>query len=164
MAVQTRTLRALLLWATFLCPAVAVIAGLFAATWPIQRGLIFYVAPLFFIGPLWLRLRLDERGLGWGTLWSIDLGIFFLAVLRFATGPWLPFSGHMLFLTYSALTTTSAPYRALAFALALETAWFKFVLWHDPRTFWFGLAGGAVAALVFVLVRRGQANQRVTRG
>jgi len=60
----------------------------------------------------------------------------------------------MLFLTYSALTTTSVPYRALALALALETAWFKFVLWHDPRTFWFGVAGGVIAALVFMFVRR----------
>jgi len=154
MAVEVRTLRTLLLWATILCPAVAIIAGLFAPTWPLQRGLIFYIAPLFFIGPLWLRLQLGERPLRWGTLWALDLGIFVLALLRFVTGTWLPFSGHMLFLTYSALTTTSARYRALALALALETAWFKFVLWHDPRKFWIGLVGGAVAALVFVFARR----------
>ncbi|PYO92483.1 MAG: hypothetical protein DMD58_01715 [Gemmatimonadetes bacterium] len=128
MVIQVRTLRALLLYATILCPAVAIIAGLLANPWPLQRGLIFYIAPLFFIGPLWLRMRVGERPLQWETLWALDLGVFALAILRFITGNWLPFSGHMLFLTYSALTTMSIRYRVLALALALETAWFKFVL------------------------------------
>src|SRR5438034_11001101 len=71
MVIQVRTLRALLLYATILCPAVAIIAGLLANPWPLQRGLIFYIAPLFFIGPLWLRMRVGERPLQWETLWAL---------------------------------------------------------------------------------------------
>ena len=146
MWVETRRLRALLLGAAIICPALAILAGLRAATWPVERGLIFYIAPLFFAGPLWLRVRLGEAAPRWGARWAIDLSVFALAVLRFATGHWLPFSGHMLFLAYSGVTTRSGGYRVLAIALALETAWFKFWLWHDPRSFWLGVLGGALAA------------------
>ena len=156
MRVDIRRLQALLLIAAVVCPAIAVTAGLRAPSWPVERGLIFYIAPLFLAGPLWLRIRLGEAPLRWEARWVIDLAIFALAVLRFATGHWLPFSGHMLFLTYSGATTRSAGYRWFAAAIALETAWFKFVLWHDPRSFWLGVVGGALAAGVALGVEHRQ--------
>jgi hypothetical protein len=156
--VEPRILRTLLLWATIICPAIAIIAGLFAPSWPVQRGLLFYIAPLFFIGPLWLRLRVAQRPLRLDAGWVVDLAVFGLAVLRFTTGNWLPFSGHMLFLSYSTLVTPSLRYRLLAVALALETAWFKFGLWHDPRTFWIGVGIGAVAALAYAVLVPKQAT------
>ena len=150
MRIDVPRLRALLLVAAIGCPALAIIAGLRAPSWPVERGLIFYIAPLFLAGPLWWRVRLGEAPLRWEPRWVIDLSVFLLAVLRFATGHWLPFSGHMLFLTYSGATTRSATYRWFAAALALETAWFKFALWHDPRSFWLGVIGGALAAGVAI--------------
>ncbi|HEX2779213.1 MAG TPA: hypothetical protein VHM30_06930 [Gemmatimonadaceae bacterium] len=83
----------------------------------------------------------------------MDLAIFALAVVRFLTGRLLPFSGHMLFLTYSALVTPSTGYRTLAALAIAETAWFKFVLWHDARSFWLGVLGGALGALVQARLR-----------
>ena len=156
MLVETRRLRALLLVTALVCPAIAVFAGLRASNWAVERGLNFYIAPLFFAGPLWLRVRLGEAVPRWGARWAMDLSVFALAVLRFVTGHWLPFSGHMLFLTYSGMTTRSGGYRVFAVALALETAWFKFVLWHDPRSFWLGVIGGALAAGVALGVEYGQ--------
>ena len=156
MRVDTQRLRALLLIAAVGCPAIALIAGFSASTWPVQRGLIFYIAPLFLAGPLWLRVRVGEAPLRWKMRWAIDLSVLALAVLRFATGHWLPFSGHMLFLTYSGATTRSVGYRWFAAALALETAWFKFALWHDPRSFWLGVGGGVLAAGVALGVKHRQ--------
>ncbi|MBA2670105.1 MAG: hypothetical protein H0U67_07035, partial [Gemmatimonadetes bacterium] len=60
----------------------------------------------------------------------------------------LPFSGHMLFLTYSGLVTRHAWYRVLAAVLLAETTVFKLWLWDDPSSWVWGLALGAVAAAV----------------
>ena len=40
-------------------------------------------------------------------------------------------------------------YRGVVFLVALETAWFKSVLWRDPRSFWLGVGGGAPAAVAY---------------
>lgn len=149
-----RWLRATLLWTAILCPLLPLVLALHARDWPSQRYFGLYVTPLFVAGPLWLRERLAERPLRADVAWGIDLTVFALAVLRFATGSLLPFSGHMLFLTYTLLVTRAPWYRALALALALGTAWFKLALWHDPRSFALGIAGGALAAAAFVLATR----------
>ena len=150
MSERGRRLRVLLLWAAIVCPLVPLVAALFVGGWPSRRFLGLYVTPLFVIGPLWLRERLRERPLRAGLPWAIDLTVFALAVLRFATGNVLPFSGHMLFLTYTLIVTRAAWYRALALAIALETAWFKLLLWHDWRSFTLGIAGGALAAVMLL--------------
>jgi hypothetical protein len=61
-------------------------------------------------------------------------------------GELLPFSGHMLFLAYSGLTTRRTWYRGLALALLVETTVFKLWLWRDVTSWALGLALGLLAA------------------
>jgi hypothetical protein len=62
-------------------------------------------------------------------------------------GEVLPFSGHMLFLTYSGLTTTARWYRWLALVLLAETTVFKLWVWRDVYSWSLGLVIGLVAAV-----------------
>jgi hypothetical protein len=83
----------------------------------------------------------------------VDVLAVVLGAVRFA-GALVPWSGHMLFFTYSALTTRSAPYALLALALTAETTWFKLVLWRDFASWSLGLAAGAALAAVRILIHR----------
>lgn len=116
------------------------------AGWPERRFLILYIAPLFAISPIWVRLRLVSWPPRLAAVAAIDAAVFLLSFLRFVSGTFLPFSGHMLFLTYSAAVTNSTIYRALALLLLIVTTWFKLVLWRDPHSWSIGLILGLVAA------------------
>ena len=87
---------------------------------------------------------------------ALDVLVFVLAAARFGVGERLPFSGHMLFLTYTILTTRDRPYRWLALGLLVETTLFKLGLWSDPRSWSIGLLVGAIAALVALVLERGE--------
>lgn len=121
--------------------------------WPARRYLLLYVAPFFVAFFVWARIRLgrmeEERP---GAL-LVDAAAVVLGAMRFA-GPFVPFSGHMLFFVYSALTTRSAPYMLLALLLAAETTWFKLVTWRDPRSWALGIAAGAALAAARILIQR----------
>jgi hypothetical protein len=106
--------------------------------------LVVYVAPLVIAAPLWLRGRLDVPM----RTHVVDAVVLALAFARFVTGL-LPFSGHMLFLTYSLLARPVSPrYRWVALALLVETTVYKLWQWHDPRSWGIGLAAGLAAAAV----------------
>jgi hypothetical protein len=78
----------------------------------------------------------------------VDAVVLALAFARFVTGL-LPFSGHMLFLTYSLFARPVSPrYRWVALALLAETTVYKLWHWHDPRSWAIGLAAGMVAVAV----------------
>ena len=78
-----------------------------------------------------------------------------LAFARFVVGTVLPFSGHMLFLTYTVLTIGRVRwYRRLAVVLLVETTIFKLWLWRDPYSWSIGLGLGAVAAAVALRTSR----------
>jgi hypothetical protein len=141
--------RKILWWSAVLLPAGAVAASFFFPTWPAKRFLVFYVAPLFLAAPIWVRLRISERPRTGGLPSILDAGVFLLSFLRFVAGEVLPFSGHMLFLTYSGLTTRRTAYRLLALGLLVETTVFKLWLWRDPRSWALGLAIGLVAAAFY---------------
>ena len=67
----------------------------------------------------------------------------------------LPYSGHMLFLTYAALAPGGRAMRVAALLLAALASVFKLVLWHDAPNWGLGLALGASLALArAVTVRR----------
>lgn len=76
-----------------------------------------------------------------------------LGAMRFA-GLSVPFSGHMLFFVYSALTTRSAPYLMMTVLLIAETTWYKLVTWRDPRSWALGIAAGAALAGARILIHR----------
>lgn len=100
---------------------------MFVRPWEAQRFVLFYLAPLVPAVLLWGRERLLRFALYSRTAVIIDATVFFLAAVRSVTGA-LPFSGHMLFLTYVLFAVPSRWYRLLASALWLETAYFKLVL------------------------------------
>jgi hypothetical protein len=144
-----QTTRRILWWSAVLLPAGAIAASFFFPDWEAKRLLIFYIAPLFFAAPIWVRVRISE----WQTLssssFTLDAVVFLLSFLRFVSGQFLPFSGHMLFLTYSGLTTRSTGYRLLALGLLVETTIFKLWLWRDPTSWALGLAIGLIAAALY---------------
>ncbi|HSU15026.1 hypothetical protein [Longimicrobium sp.] len=107
--------------------------------------LVIYVAPLVLAVPLWFRGRLEVP-------WRVrvlDLTVTALAFVRFAVRNVLPFSGHMLFLTYSALSPpVGRRYRLLAIALLVETTVLKLWIWRDSRSWLPGLIAGLAAAAI----------------
>lgn len=115
------------------------------------RGLEFfflYVAPMLIAAPWWVRVRLAERPLTISARWVLDAVVILLAALRAVGVPWLPFSGHTLFLTYSGIVTRHRGYRILALLLMLETTVFKLWLWRDPGSWSLGIAAGVMLAIV----------------
>jgi len=140
-------------------PALAVVAGVvhYAVTRDASgiRFLVLYVAPMFLAGPIWARHRLADIEHRKPAVNSIDAGVFTLAVIRFVTSGLLaPFSGHMLFLTYTGITVRASSYRWLVALLLVETTIFKLVLWRDPKSWGLGLALGALAGVVATWLER----------
>jgi hypothetical protein len=128
------------------------VVDLGARTGAASTFLVLYAAPLFLAAPVWLRERVDvaRRSL------PLDLAVTVLALARFVLGSAvLPFSGHMLFLTYSLLAgPVSARYRWLAMALLAETTYSKLWIWRDPRSWALGLVLGLAAAAAWWLMRK----------
>ena len=122
-------------------------AALVVDDWRARRFLLAYVAPFFVAFPLWLRTRLARP---WGGReMAVDGAVSLLGALRFP-GSFLPFSGHTLFFVYSLLSTRAAWYRVLVLLLLAETAYFKLLVWSDPRSFILGI----VLALAFAALHR----------
>jgi hypothetical protein len=134
------------------CTACAVVVPLaFAAGalvvdgWAARRFLLLYVAPFFVAFFLWARIRLGRMEADRLGALAVDAVAVVLGAVRFA-GPYVPFSGHMLFFTYAGLTTPPTAFRLLVLLLAAETTWFKLALWDDPRSWALGIAAGAALA------------------
>ena len=115
--------------------------------WPAQRFLLVYFAPVLAYGAAWLRERLAHIDRIAPPLLAIDAFAFAAGALR-AAGGWgvLPYSGHMLFLSYAVATPGPRSLRLIALALVAMTSWFKLVLWHDVRSWSLGLALGLMLA------------------
>lgn len=134
-------------------PLLFAAAALAVEGWPARRFLLLYVAPFFVAFFAWARIRADGPGRMPARAMAIDALAVVLGAVRFAGAP-VPFSGHMLFFAYSALTTRSTPYRLLVLLLAAETTWFKLVLWSDFASWSLGLVLGAALAAAHLLVHR----------
>lgn len=147
-AINVVRIRRLLVWGAVVLPAAAIAAALVVHGWAAQRFLAFYVAPLFLAAPLWVRLRLEAKSIEWNGRTIVDIAVLVLSFLRFVLGEILPFSGHMLFLVYSGLTTRERWYQLLGLVLLIETTVFKLWLWRDRYSWGLGLALGLLAALV----------------
>lgn len=113
------------------------------------RFLAFYAAPLFVAVLVWARIRLGSLESLTPAECSTDAVVTFLAFARFVFGAVLPFSGHMLFLSYALLTARGAcGFRLLAVVLLVETTVFKLWIWQDTTSWALGLALGVLAALL----------------
>ena len=144
----------LLVAATVIAPVLCLLAARWAleetGSWGAVQFFVLYALPLFVIAPIWARTRLAiVATLTWFTL-ATDAIVLMLSVARFAASEVFPFSGHMLFLTYTLLTSRSARYRWFAAALIVETSVFK-SLWHDARSWAIGLALGLGSAAIVVV-------------
>jgi len=141
-------------WAAGSLATAAVLAGfLWMEAGPARRFVVFYIAPMVLAFPLWAGVRLERIETEPAGRVALDLSVTLLAVLRTLTGA-LPFSGHMLVLTYSLLTTPRAWYRAVALLLVAETTWFKLGIWADWRSWSLGLVAGLAAAALHALLAR----------
>lgn len=138
-----QALRTALLVAAAGAPLLALVAAAFIPEWRARRYLLFYLAPFAAAMALWARERLLHPGTR-ATL-ALDGLAVLLSAARLGVAA-LPFSGHMLFFVYSGLTVRSRGYRVLAGVLAVETTWFKLVVWEDPVTWGGGIALGLVLA------------------
>ena len=120
-------------------PLLFAAAALLVERWPARRFLLLYVAPFFvaFFAWAWMRLRRMEDEPP-AALAAAALAVL-LGAVRFAGAP-VPYSGHMLFFVYAALTVWSTRFLLLVVVLAAETTWFKLVLWRDPRSWALGIA------------------------
>jgi len=154
-------------WLTWASGAGLVLCG-FGATyalaawgsWPTARFLLAYAAPMCVAVPWWARERLRVSAQAPGIAPSrvlLDVIVLVLAIARFGIGETLPFSGHMLFLSYSFLTTSARGYRLMALVLLIETSIFKLLVWHDARSWALGLALGPVAAVAAAAGQRQRA-------
>jgi hypothetical protein len=106
-------------------------------------------------GAWWLHLRLARlETLPDGAL-ALDAGVFGAAALRtFGGFGVIPWSGHLLFLTYSFATTADRRYRALAALLWLVATITKLRYRDDPGAWALGcLLGLALATLATRLHR-----------
>lgn len=153
-------LRRALAAAAVLVPLIFAAGALVVDGWPARRFLLLYAAPFFVAFFAWARIRVDEVAATPAPALAVDALAVVLGAVRFV-GPVVPFSGHMLFFAYSALTTSSASYRWLALALAAETTWFKLVLWRDVQSWSLGIAAGVALAATRILVRRSTSSSSV---
>ncbi len=122
-------------------------------SWGAVKFFVLYALPLFAAAPLWARTRLAIiEQLSWFTL-GMDASVLVLSVARFAASEIFPFSGHMLFLTYTLLTSRVRWYRILVTVLIIETSVFK-LLWRDQRSWALGLGLGLLAAVAVMVQQR----------
>ena len=122
-------------------------------SWPEQRFLLVYFAPLLIYGAAWARDRLARLDRSATSATLVDAIAFLAGALRSAGG-WgvLPYSGHMLFLSYAVATPGARVLRVVAAALFVMTSVFKLLLWNDATSWSLGIAAGlTLAALRAVL-------------
>lgn len=144
-----------LIGAAVIAPVLCLVAAAWAyeetGSWGAVRFFVLYALPLFAAAPLWLRTRVAVIEQLPALVLATDAIVLGLSVARFAASEVLPFSGHMLFLTYTLLTSRECWYRWVAAVLIAETTVFKLLLWRDRASWTIGLACG-LAAGAFVLV------------
>ncbi len=142
--------------AAVVLPLACLVASVVIRDWAAQRFLFLYAAPLLLAVPLWARLRLATLESSSAASRLLDVLVLALGLARFV-GAVVPLSGHMLFLTYSGLTTPIKWYRWVVVVLLAETTVFKLILWQDAWSWGLGLGVGLLAATIYGLLRRGQA-------
>ena len=158
---RPRVRRALII-ASVAVPLLFAAGALVVDGWEARRFLLLYVAPLFVAFFVWGWIRVGRMEDDRPAAPAVDALATVLGAIRFAGLP-VPFSGHMLFFVYAALTTRSPRFLLLILALAAETTWFKLVLWRDPRSWALGIAGGTALAAARVLINRNSPVPTIAR-
>jgi hypothetical protein len=152
-ATQRARLDRVLLAAAVAVPLLTAAAALVVDGWPARRFLALYTAPFFFSFFVWARLRLRAPEAHTRGALAVDAAAVLAGALRLLS-PAVPWSGHMVFYTYSAFTTRSLPYALLMLVLAGSATWFKLVLWDDPWSWGLGIVLGLFLAARRTVVHR----------
>lgn len=120
--------------------------------------LLIYIAPLLLAGAYWANLRLTHLEALTDSLLVLEVVVFLAAGLRLFGG-WgvLPYSGHMLFLTYSIGATARPTVRLALATLLIMTTIYKLGYSHDPLSWGWGLGLGLLASGVRIYLSRLQA-------
>jgi hypothetical protein len=87
-----------------------------------------------------------DRWQGWPRLQALDVLVIVLALAR-VVSPFPYASGHVLFMTYAALTARGWALRWLAIVTLLGALAYKLLVWHDTVSPLLGLALATLAAL-----------------
>ncbi len=139
-------LRHVLLFIGVVVTLPVLVAGVQVEDSPTRRMLLLYIAPLWFQAFLWLRARVAEPVLWKPSALATDVLVLGLSALRMIPLPLFSYSGHMLFLVYTAFTTREQLYRYAAGVLLIETTVFKLWLWNDWASWSIGIALGLIGA------------------
>ncbi len=133
-------------WLKLLCIVAAIVLPGFALyreyiydDWANRIDQIRYFLPMTIITPLWIYCRLNEVRHITFTQILLDLSALLIAMSRMVVA-FIPFSGHMVFLAYTFMSTKSNWYRVFAMMLLLDTTYFKWIVWGSFLNWGFGLA------------------------
>lgn len=129
--------RRFFIYFSIISPALLIFISFLMPTWEGQRFVLFYLPPIFCMMFYWIYLRLCSINEINFSLVIIDIFVLILSAIRFVGI--LPFSGHVLFFSYSFFTTKSKTYKILAFIFFCETTYFKLSIWSDWHSFVYGL-------------------------
>ena len=125
---------------------------------PKERMSILYNVPMYGMFFLWLFCRIRENAVFLPLQVLLDGLVVGIAASRFL-GPYLPASGHALFLSYSLLTVASYPFRIASGVLLALTIMLK-LSWGDYYSWTCGLLLGVPCAIFYGrLSRRNTSNQ-----
>ena len=119
---------------------------------PDSKRIIFllgYFLPVILLFIYWLKLKVESFEKV-NFLFSLDLVIAFIAGIRAINPlmPFLPYSGHVVFVLYSMITTRNKTYRILAGIMFAVVTFFKIYIWHD----YFSWLAGMILSMPFIAV------------
>jgi hypothetical protein len=113
--------------------------------WYTNIEFLHYSVPMFFITLFFVARRIKDNSELQARNILLDAAVLFLVASRMLTDI-VPFSGHMLFLSYSFLTQKCRFYKILCLLYLLHATYVKLFLWGDPMTWAIGGLAGYVAA------------------
>jgi hypothetical protein len=119
---------------------------------PDSKRIIFllgYFLPIILLFLYWIKIKV-ENFQKVNLLFYLDLVVTIIAGIRAINPlmPFLPYSGHVLFILYSMISTRNRNYRILAGIMFAITTFFKIFIWHD----YFSWLAGMILSMPFIAI------------
>lgn len=108
-----------------------------------------YIMPVVLLFLFWIKLKIENEIII-NIHFYLDLIITFLSGIRSINMlmPFLPYSGHVVFILYSWVSTKNKMYRIFAGIVFAITTFFKMYIWHD----YFTWLSGMILVMPFIAV------------
>ena len=116
--------------------------------WEEKKISVIYSLPMVFVFFHWLSCNIEEESFYDLRILSVDFIAVLLSVMRMFG--LLFHSGHVLFLTYSMLSTKRGIYHLICIPVIVITMYFKLVYWNDYVTPLIGL----ILAIILIFIRK----------